>query len=401
MKKTLFTAISLVLSSGLFAQNLEQVYTSDGSVYEGYICEQVPGKSISVFAEKADIVLATKEIKNIRKDYIQFSALPSAAQDIFRAKGDSTYISVISFEYKDICYDNVYLTSKNDVSTRIMSFLPKTYKLGWDNITKTVRTGSESSVYGIKDIVTLNTGEQYSGAIAQQIIGKNTTIKEDDGTVRIVGNADILSIRYKTVSDEVSLWEQARLLDRIEIDGGRVVEGFISARVFGKKLYIKALGSDFEEVYNLVEIKKYQKFLNRKYKEYVEPEADTTRSVKVNGVDAAISKPCSVKDRSYLTEKDRVLVKVGERFNVELKNVECDKSFSLLQTSIMTFTDKSSEVYYGQRFPAFKSSDWPIYECAAVKNEDSTTTAEVVIRKKGTYFLVIDSSNNGIIIEAE
>ena len=37
----------LCINAGVLAQNIEQIHMKNGSVVEGYICEQIPGKSIT------------------------------------------------------------------------------------------------------------------------------------------------------------------------------------------------------------------------------------------------------------------------------------------------------------------------------------------------------------------
>ena len=47
-----------------FAQNIEQIYMKSGSVVEGYIAEQKPGKYITVQATKATIVVNSDSLRN-------------------------------------------------------------------------------------------------------------------------------------------------------------------------------------------------------------------------------------------------------------------------------------------------------------------------------------------------
>lgn len=47
----------LCINAGVLAQNIEQIHMKNGSVVEGYICEQIPGKSITIQSAAATIVV--------------------------------------------------------------------------------------------------------------------------------------------------------------------------------------------------------------------------------------------------------------------------------------------------------------------------------------------------------
>ena len=58
------------------AQTFEQVYLKDGSVLEGYICEQVPGKSISVQTSMATMVAASDSLLGSSERQVTVANLP-------------------------------------------------------------------------------------------------------------------------------------------------------------------------------------------------------------------------------------------------------------------------------------------------------------------------------------
>ena len=60
----LIIMILLGISVNTFAQNVEQIYMKSGSVVEGYIAEQKPGKHITFQTTKATIVVNSDSLQN-------------------------------------------------------------------------------------------------------------------------------------------------------------------------------------------------------------------------------------------------------------------------------------------------------------------------------------------------
>lgn len=56
--------VMLCASINAFAQNIEQIYMKNGSVVEGYIAEQKPGKSITIQTTSATIVVNSDSLQN-------------------------------------------------------------------------------------------------------------------------------------------------------------------------------------------------------------------------------------------------------------------------------------------------------------------------------------------------
>ena len=68
MKAIKYSILGLVLGtasiSSSFAQNVEQIHMKSGSVVEGYIAEQKPGKHITIQTTKATIVVNSDSLQN-------------------------------------------------------------------------------------------------------------------------------------------------------------------------------------------------------------------------------------------------------------------------------------------------------------------------------------------------
>ena len=68
MKAIKYSILGLVLGTASLgtsvAQNVEQIYMKSGSVVEGYIAEQKPGKHITIQTTKATIVVNSDSLQN-------------------------------------------------------------------------------------------------------------------------------------------------------------------------------------------------------------------------------------------------------------------------------------------------------------------------------------------------
>lgn len=402
MKRFLYCILLGVLSIHTNGQNLEQVYTSNGSVYEGYISEQIPGKAISVYVEKVQLVLPTKDIKNLREDFRAVANFGNDVADFAASMQEEVngFIKLYSFEYNGQYYDHMFVTAKNDISTTVVSFDRKTYNLSWKDVVRTTKTVNSITPYGLKDIITLVTGERNEGFIYEQIIGQDISFESVDGTRTSYAVKDVLSTRVEPIDKEIDIWKQTPLLDRIEIEGKRVVEGVIVSRVSGKRLIILAKDG-YDQSYDLAEITKYQKTINNEFEEYVPPviEAelkDTTVLICVNDSVAVACTPTNQNEYYFLTDANVVNVKAGEMVSIQLKNVECDKTVSLYATKSQPMSSKEGH----KKYPAFISNADPIFECNTVEN-DGLIKIDYKIRKKGTYFLALKGMEKGVVIVAE
>jgi hypothetical protein len=382
------------------AQNIDQVYTSNGSVYEGYISEQIPGESVSVYAEKATIVIPSKDIISVSDCYRKFPSLSPLGQDWFKQTCDTSYVKLSTVHAKDCIYDDVIILSKDNKNLKIVAYSPRTYTLDWKDIVRTTKTSPSGKPYGVKDIVTLKTGERLVGTIVEQIVGESLSLMDENGEIHKFNVNDILSTRNEKISDDYTVWNQSVLLDRIEIDGKKTVEGFVVSRIMGKKLNILLKNDEFEEAYDLHEITKYQKYLNPDYIEYEEPVVDTIRYVKANKQVCTTSKPLNVAGINFIVDSISVKIKAGERFQVEIKNIDCTKYFSLYKLKKTKYKTKDASPYVGKSYDAFKNDDQPVYECPPVPDDKGVLLAEPVIRNKGVYFLIIEKTGKGLIIEA-
>lgn len=249
------------------AQNLEQVHLKDGSVIEGYICEQIPGKSVKVQGCKATITVGADSLISSSESIIPVGSLSTEWKSWLMEQNvtpDAIKLSTLKFpntEYKD-----VRILENGDI-IKILSLSPKQYLLDWSDIEKTVKSKRSNGQFsGLNDIVTLKDGTRYEGQVIEQVPGKTVKITLPDERDVTVNASLIEHMKILPISEDISLIEQSPLLDRIFVKGIEwPVEGLIVQRNMGKDLRVETL-ADKTISYPIQKITKYQKFINPKYR---------------------------------------------------------------------------------------------------------------------------------------
>lgn len=397
MRSVLLMLPLLAYTALCSAKTIEQVYAEDGSVYYGYISEQVPGKYVSIYTEKAVIVLPTDKIKSKREDFRSFSELTESAKSFFRSRRDTTYVKLYSFEYDKTYYDDAFIIEEKDNKTKFWLFANKTYKLDWKQVTKIVKDQPLDASYGIQEIITLKNGLQYTGFINEQIIGKSIIFNSFDKSNISLSSADMISCRYEPINQDSSLWKQLPLLDVLEIDGGKMIEGFIVSKVMNQSITIKDR-KNTDLTYNIEEVTKYRKTPNTDYVPLSKELPDLETYIKINDVDVDTVSTISYKKYLFVTDTTCVAVRAGDIMRITIKNMDCDKTVGLYKASKKSYSrDSKNKSHY----LAFSETLDPQFECNTVTSEDGIINIEYKVRKKGFYFVSINGKSIGLTILAK
>lgn len=275
MKRCLVIALALVgVVCSLSAQNIDRIFAKDGSVYEGYISTQVPGKSIVVTAQSATLVVDAAVITDLKYQVKEISSLPNnmVAWLSKNRSGDVT-AKVASLKVNGVQYKDVLILEQGS-RYKIMVFTPSKFDIKWGNIVKTVKIQNEASA--IVDVVTLKNGKRFKGAITEQLIGVELKIKHDKNSVETIRLSDVLSIHSEVANNGGDIWSKLPLLDKVELKNGSVLIGFISSRMMGSSIMFLTKESAVERSIPLVEIAKFHKLSNYSYAENKSAESSTT-----------------------------------------------------------------------------------------------------------------------------
>lgn len=406
MKRTIIIALALFLQViPSFAQFVESVETSDGSIYDGYISEQIPGKQLSVYAELAKLVFPTDSVSDVHENLRKFSSFGESGKSwLLRENVDTGHVVLSSFMCGNVFWDDVKVLNQSGRQMTVVCLRPRTFVIDWEDVAVIRKKRADDVPYGLRDVVTLVSGKQMTGQIVEQVMGKHIVVLDEKGEKHVANVEDILSTRSERIDMDAPVLQQTVLLDRLVFDGDTAVCGHVDSKVmkFGKSISILALPDGMEQSYRMADVRKYQKYPNPDFIPYVKPAVDTAKVIKVNGDMVKFSEICCSGSRAYVMDPCAVSVKVGSEVKVELKNISCDSKASLFKTSEEKFKagDKGDE-RDGNKYPAYDLSSWPRYECSIDSDGNDGCAVAFVMKEAGVFFLRLDKDGNGFIVEAE
>lgn len=303
MKRYLVIVLALVgVVCSLSAQNIDRIFAKNGSVYEGYISTQIPGKSIVVSAQSATLVVDAAVITNLKYQVKDVSALPNnmVAWLNKNRPGDAT-VKVASLKVNGVQYNDVLVLEQGS-RYKIMVFASSKFELKWGDIVKTTKIQKDASV--IVDVVTLKNGKRFKGSITEQIIGVELKIKHDKNSVETIRLSDVLSI-HSEVANNSDLWAKLPLLDKVELKNGSVLIGFISSRMMGSSIMFLTKESAVERSIPLAEIAKYHKLSNISSVEAKKPAETSAAPTETSAAPTETTTPTSTPEQKKTDKKQK------------------------------------------------------------------------------------------------
>lgn len=268
---TLYIIILFYANVNTFAQNVEQIFMKSGSVVEGYIAEQNPGKFIAIQTTKATIAVNSDSLQNRIIERISAESLPSEWK--MWAEENKKYIDndgvkqleLTTLEFNNCTYSKVFILEKGSV-IKFIDLSPNRYTFKWGDMYRTVKNERPSNLFsGLKEILVLNDGSKIEGQIIEQFPGKDLKI--------VTAKKEILSYKFSQVkqiitekfNERMDLWPQVQLLDKITLKGENAeLVGFISSRTLGKELIIEFKNGDKRQIQQNA-IASYAKIPNEQY----------------------------------------------------------------------------------------------------------------------------------------
>lgn len=239
-----------------FAKIYDKLILKDGSIVEGYILSQRPGKTVSFHSEKTLFCIPMKAVADVVNHELEIKCLPQEWQDwvkdnpaAVKEKKGKRYLllSDISFIDTDasdstlqdtlettLMVNNVRVVEKGDnLKYLALNQYDKTYNLAEiQKILKTVR--DKDVITGLKDIISLRNGKSHEGQIIEQVVGKSIRILSDDGVMSVVNNEDILSQEKKIVNPDQDIFQQTPFLDAVLTLNGEK-QGIVVYQNYGSK----------------------------------------------------------------------------------------------------------------------------------------------------------------------
>lgn len=235
--------IMLCAITTAYAQNIELAYMKSGSVVEGYIAEQTPGKYITFKTTKATIVVNRDSLQDKVIERVPLETLPKEWREW--AEQDNKYIEdegkkqleLATLKFKNSVYSKVYLLEKGSL-IKFIDLTPGNYTFKWSEMYRTAKNKRPDNLFsGLKEILVLSDNSLVEGQIIEQYPGMNLKIETDGGEVLTFKFSDVKQIITAKINDKLDLWSQIPLLDKIKIKGEDTeLVGFISSRTLGEKM---------------------------------------------------------------------------------------------------------------------------------------------------------------------
>ena len=253
------------------AQNIEQIYMKSGSVVEGYIAEQNPGKHLIIQATKATIVANSDSLKDKITERILAENLPPEWKEW--AEENNKYIDnagvkqleLVTLEFKNSVYSKVFILEKGSL-VKFIDLSPNRYTFKWGDMYRTVKSERPDNLFsGLKEVVVLADGSTVDGQIIEQFPGKDLKIVTDKNDVLSYKFDQVKQINTEKLNPKMDLWPQVQLLDKISVKGeDSDLVGFISSRTLGKELVIEFENGNKRTIPQN-QILSYAKIPNEKY----------------------------------------------------------------------------------------------------------------------------------------
>ena len=253
------------------AQNIEQIYMKSGSVVEGYIAEQNPGKHLIIQATKATIVANSDSLKDKITERILAENLPPEWKEW--AEENNKYIDnagvkqleLVTLEFKNSVYSKVFILEKGSL-VKFIDLSPNRYTFKWGDMYRTVKSERPDNLFsGLKEGVVLADGSTVDGQIIEQFPGKDLKIVTDKNEVLSYKFDQVKQINTEKLNPKMDLWPQVQLLDKISVKGeDSDLVGFISSRTLGKELVIEFENGNKRTIPQN-QILSYAKIPNEKY----------------------------------------------------------------------------------------------------------------------------------------
>lgn len=245
--------------ASLQAQNIESVELCDGTILEGYISEQYPGKSITFSACRATIVVPSEMVASIRDYSVKYASLTADWKcwvDEFAKEKKEVIMSDIRLidelsngkfstdsvaqnkqkdlpEYLHISPCRVKILEKGAM-IKYLDLNPQTFQLEWKNV-KYIRHLHRSDLVlsGLNNVIRLkDSNNEYRGEIVEQVLGKQIRLLKKDGMVEVINSNQMASIYKEKLNPKQNILEQAILLDQVYTRTGGCFTGLIVEQNF-------------------------------------------------------------------------------------------------------------------------------------------------------------------------
>lgn len=409
MKVIKYSILGLVLGTAPFssslAQNVEQIYMKSGSVVEGYIAEQKPGKHITIQTTKATIVANSDSLLNRVVEKISLESLSNEWKEW--AEENNKYvdnngvrqIELSTLEFKNSKYSNVYLLEKGSI-IKFLDLTPNQYKFVWGDMYRTVKSKRPDNLFsGLKEVLILKDNSKVVGQIIEQFPGKDLKIATDNGEVLSFKFSQVKQIKTEKLTEKLDLWSQIQLLDKITVKGeSSELIGFISSRTLGKELIFEFEDGNKRTIQQS-QITSYAKVPNEKYVAVYDKILKDGEII-LNGEPAYFVTLQSQEQYLLMGETVSAQFSVGEKVCLEAKISDVNTPITLVKAHTENITRQNGRKKEQIPWPVITYQD--LVQSHVAINREITPLGNVKVtfevKEVGDYVLYIQGKNEYIVI---
>lgn len=376
-----------------------------GSVVEGYIAEQKPGKHITIQTTKATIVANSDSLQSNVIERIPLDSLSNEWREW--AETNNRYIDnngvkqleLSTLEFNNSKYTDVYLLEKGSI-IKFLDLTPNQYKFVWGDMYRTVKSKRPDNLFsGLKEVLVLNDNSKIAGQIIEQFPGKDLKIATDKGEVLSFKFTQVKQIKTEKLSENLDLWPQIQLLDKITVKGeSSELIGFISSRTLGKELVFE-FENGSKRAIPQNQITSYAKIPNDKYIA-VYDKVLKDGEILLNGEPAYFVTLQAQGQYLLLGEIVSAQLAVGETAYMEAKLDNPNTPITLVKAHMENITQQDGKKKEQRLWPVITYQD--LVQSHVAISRETTPLGNVkisfVVKETGDYVLYIQGKNEYIVI---
>lgn len=249
---------------------LSTLVLHDGSRLRGYISVQRPGKNITFHSIEAEMYVKDKDLIFVSSKTFSFELLPvgwrryALQHDALAFDGKTWCLPLETIVTVGGVHEMVHVIERG-ISVRYVQYAEDDYNLRWSDIAEISKDVQTDGTEGFYDEVALYDGTVYTGSVIGQSPGKSMKVKERNGNVTVINQAQVKSSRKVPTSADVNLWSVRPYTNVLRLEDNSTREGLIIYQQSGKTAddsFIDILKENgMQERIHFMDIKEYQYLL--------------------------------------------------------------------------------------------------------------------------------------------
>lgn len=396
-------AVMFSLFSGIVAnaQIVQKLQLKNGSVLEGYIAKQRPGRDLVFKSEQATIYMSGSHVKSYSEYKVKVSELD--AKWLKWAEENDAFVGVNdnrTFTFNDIVTENGTIARvrvlEKGAKVKYLDMSPREHTLNWDTIVVlTVDKRPKTLLSGINRVYKLKDGTEREGQYVEEVPGKTLSLYTNDGVVEVCQTGDVVKYIMKGIHPTQSILEQSPLLDVVDVKNFSTVRGVIIEQNYGANPsddYLLVHREDGST--QSIKVRDVQEFRKEENKKYA-PKYDILLNENELVVNRMQTNSLEVKEESsfILLPSDSCLAIVEKKspetnviIETRLSDASQNPTLDIVKVSTLEKgKGRRKETFYGFSFEDIvKTSIMPMKVETSV---NATTRFEYKIREAGLYVI--------------